>query len=158
MFRVGLMTSKGSGKTDEFPLTHYPHPASATLSRRRERDRGEGSVNFFHGTNYSRIGYTQPMGFHVYILECRDGTYYTGMTNNLLRRLKEHNAKRGGRYTRGKTPVTLKYAEPQETFKEAMVRELEIKRWPRLRKQRLVDGVMNVKKAKNVKKVKTRRS
>ena len=77
--------------------------------------------------------------YHVYILECADGTYYTGMTNNLERRLKEHNAKRGGRYTRGKTPVVLKYAEPAGTFKEAMVRELEIKSYTRPRKQRLME-------------------
>ena len=89
------------------------------------------------------------MGFHVYILECADGTYYTGMTNNLERRLKEHNAKRGGRYTRGKTPVVLKYAEPQGTFKEAMVRELEIKGYARPRKARLIEGGKKVRKKKS---------
>ncbi len=74
----------------------------------------------------------------MYILRCKDGTFYTGMTNNLERRLKEHNAKRGGRYTRGKTPVKLKYYEEASNIKEAMVRELEIKRWPRLKKKKMI--------------------
>ena len=67
----------------------------------------------------------------TYILRCSDGTYYTGWTNNLKKRLKEHNAGRGAKYTRGRTPVELVYMETHGTRQEAMQREAWIKKLPR---------------------------
>lgn len=71
--------------------------------------------------------------FYVYILECYDSkgkmTYYTGSTNNVERRLREHRSGRGARYTRmRKNDLTLVYLEQYETLKEARKREAEIKK------------------------------
>ena len=51
------------------------------------------------------------MSWWVYVLECRDGTLYTGCTDDIPRRLAAHNAGRGAKYTRGRGPVTLRYRE-----------------------------------------------
>ena len=74
----------------------------------------------------------------VYILECRDGTYYTGMTNDLGRRLAEHQGGKGAKYTRGRTPVRLVYQEVCGTKGQALSREYRIKRMSRLHKKRLI--------------------
>lgn len=76
--------------------------------------------------------------FFVYILECKDGSFYTGYTNNLNNRIKIHNAKLGAKYTRSRVPVKLVYFEYFETKSEALKREIEIKQLNRLNKERLV--------------------
>lgn len=76
--------------------------------------------------------------FYVYILECSDNTYYTGCTQNLEKRLKEHNfLKSGAHYTKIRRPVILKYHEKFATLLEARGREAEIKMWERKRKEAL---------------------
>ena len=60
---------------------------------------------------------------YTYMLQCGDGTYYTGWTNDLDRRLKAHNEGKGGKYTRSRRPVRLVYYEEHETKQEAMRRE-----------------------------------
>ena len=70
----------------------------------------------------------------VYIVECADGTLYTGWTTDLARRMAEHNAGRGGRYTRARRPVRLAYWEWAASPAEARRREAAIKRLPRTRK------------------------
>ena len=78
------------------------------------------------------------MSFYVYILQCADNTYYVGCTNNLEKRLKEHNnAKNGAHYTKIRRPVVLKYKEAFSTLKQARGREAEIKRWKRAEKEEL---------------------
>ncbi|MFC4540855.1 GIY-YIG nuclease family protein [Halosolutus amylolyticus] len=80
-------------------------------------------------------------GDHVlYVLECADGTFYTGYTTDLDRRLAEHNDGAGAKYTRGRTPVELRYCEAYGTRSAAMSREYEIKQLTRAAKERLVDG------------------
>ncbi|MEL7648556.1 MAG: GIY-YIG nuclease family protein [Sedimentibacter sp.] len=74
---------------------------------------------------------------YIYIVECCDGTLYTGYTNNLEKRIKVHNEKKGAKYTRGRTPVKLKYFEEFEDKVEAMKREAEIKSLDRPKKQAL---------------------
>jgi len=74
----------------------------------------------------------------VYIVECADRTLYTGWTTNIERRLKEHNAGRGAKYTRTRGPVRLVYSEPQPHRRAAMRRELQIKRMSRPQKLRLI--------------------
>lgn len=69
--------------------------------------------------------------YHVYILECRDGTLYVGSTNDIDKRLGVHNAGKGAKYTRGRTPVVLRYSESFTTKGEALKREAELKRLPR---------------------------
>lgn len=78
--------------------------------------------------------------FWIYILECADTTLYIGATNNLEKRLKEHNtSKSGAHYTKIRRPVTLKYSEEFETLKEARSREAELKRLKREEKLKLFD-------------------
>jgi putative endonuclease len=73
--------------------------------------------------------------YATYILECADGTLYVGCTNDLDRRLKQHNSsKRGARYTRIRRPVTLVYHEAFATLGEARRRETELKGWRREQK------------------------
>jgi putative endonuclease len=73
--------------------------------------------------------------YFVYILQCSDGSLYAGSTNDLARRLKEHNgSKRGARYTKARRPVVLRYFEKCRTFAKARAREAEIKRLPRKKK------------------------
>ncbi len=74
----------------------------------------------------------------VYVLECADGTLYTGYTTDLDRRVAEHNAGDGATYTRGRTPVELRHAESFETRSAAMSREYEIKQLSRSAKERLI--------------------
>lgn len=74
----------------------------------------------------------------VYIVECHDGTYYTGYTTDVERRVEEHNAGTGARYTRGRTPVEVVYTETYETQSAAMSREYAIKQLRRPQKERLV--------------------
>ncbi|MGE5297579.1 MAG: GIY-YIG nuclease family protein [Acidobacteriaceae bacterium] len=77
----------------------------------------------------------------VYILECCDQSLYVGMTKDIERRLFQHNnLKSGARYTKTRRPVELKYFERHKTFKDAMLREIEIKRWKRERKLKLLQG------------------
>ena len=77
------------------------------------------------------------MSYYCYILECADGTYYTGWSTDPERRLKQHNAGRGARYTRRRGPVRLVFVEEQPDRSTAMKRERAIKRLPRAKKHAL---------------------
>ena len=74
----------------------------------------------------------------VYMLECADGSFYTGWTTNLERRLAEHNTGRGGGYTRSHRPVKLVYWEEHPDRSSAQRREIALKRLPRARKLALI--------------------
>ena len=74
----------------------------------------------------------------VYVLRCADGTLYTGYTTDVERRVAEHDAGEGAKYTRGRTPVELVHAEPFESRSAALSREHAIKSLTRAEKQRLV--------------------
>lgn len=77
---------------------------------------------------------------YTYIVQCADGTLYTGWTTNVMRRLKEHNeGKAGAKYTRAKRPVNLVYYEGYETKEEAMQREYAIKQLTRKEKLELIE-------------------
>lgn len=76
----------------------------------------------------------------VYVLRCGDGTLYTGVTVDVDRRLEEHAAGRGARYTRGRGGVTLAHVEPAASRAAALAREAAIKRWPRSRKLAFLAG------------------
>lgn len=75
---------------------------------------------------------------YTYILECSDGTYYTGWTNDIKKRLLSHNAGKGGKYTRVRRPVKLVYLEIFCTKHEAMSREAKIKQLTRKEKEQLI--------------------
>ena len=74
----------------------------------------------------------------VYILECRDGTFYTGITTNLERRERQHNDGKGARYTRMRRPVMLLYSERCKNRSEASIREAELKSLSRADKKKAV--------------------
>ena len=76
----------------------------------------------------------------AYILECRDGSYYCGWTNDLARRLKAHRSGKGGKFTRSRLPVSLVYYEAFPTKREAMSREWHLKQLSRAQKRDLVLG------------------
>ena len=79
------------------------------------------------------------MKHYVYILECSDKTLYVGCTNDLERRLDEHNnSKRGAHYTKIRRPVRLVYSERFSNLKRGRAREAEIKSWPRDKKLGLI--------------------
>lgn len=75
---------------------------------------------------------------YTYILQCKDGTYYTGWTNNIEKRVKDHNEGRGAKYTKPRLPVALVYYETFETKEEAMRREYAIKQMTRREKEQLM--------------------
>ena len=78
------------------------------------------------------------MPFYCYILECSDGTFYTGWTTDPPRREKQHNTGTGARYTRARRPVKMIYVEEQADRKSAMKRELAIKHMSRAQKKKLI--------------------
>ena len=79
------------------------------------------------------------MSYFVYILECADKSLYTGYTNDLSKRLKQHNhSKYGASYTKSRRPTILKYSEEFQTKSEALKREIEIKSWTRQQKINLI--------------------
>ena len=78
--------------------------------------------------------------WYVYIIRCFDNTLYTGITNDIPNRINRHNARKGGSYTRVRTPVTLVYKESCSTRSNALKREAQIKRWSREKKLALIAG------------------
>lgn len=74
----------------------------------------------------------------TYILLCRDGSLYTGCTNNLQKRFSEHKNGKGGRYTRSHKPLKLIYREQFNTQSEALKREIQIKSWSRGKKIKIL--------------------
>ena len=77
---------------------------------------------------------------YTYIVKCRDGSLYTGWTNNLEKRIEDHNAGRGAKYTKARRPVVLVYMEEFPTKQEAMKREWEIKRLSRKEKLSMIEN------------------
>lgn len=77
---------------------------------------------------------------YLYILQCRDGTLYTGITDDIDRRMTQHNAGKGAKYTRGRGPVTLRYREKCQSHSHALKREIEIKKLTRAQKQALLES------------------
>ena len=80
------------------------------------------------------------MPYLVYILECANKALYTGITNNLERRLEQHRSGKGGRYTSYNPGKRIRYQEKCETRSEATKREIQIKRWSRTKKLALIKG------------------
>ncbi len=84
------------------------------------------------------------MAYFCYILECSDGTFYTGWSTDPERRERQHNAGRGARYTRDRRPVRLAYVEEQPDKPSALRRELRIKRLPREKKKKLIEESLSL--------------
>ncbi|MGD0779746.1 MAG: GIY-YIG nuclease family protein [Dehalococcoidales bacterium] len=75
-----------------------------------------------------------------YIVKCRDGSLYSGITNNVEHRKKEHNKGIGAKYTLSRRPVKLVYIEKFDNVSDARKREAQIKSWPKIKKERLIVG------------------
>jgi len=79
--------------------------------------------------------------YYVYMLECADASIYVGSTNDLTRRLKQHNgSKSGAHYTKIRRPVVLRYSERVRTLAKARAREAELKRLTRQEKLELISS------------------
>ncbi|HJD46370.1 MAG TPA: GIY-YIG nuclease family protein [Candidatus Mediterraneibacter norfolkensis] len=85
---------------------------------------------------------------YTYILSCRDGSLYTGWTNDLEKRLQAHNSGKGAKYTKSRRPVSLAYYEEFETREMAMKREYEIKHMTREMKLKLIHSTGITESAK----------
>jgi len=83
------------------------------------------------------------MPWYVYILRCADGTLYTGITDDVERRLAAHRAGKGAKYTRGRGPLELAYTEELPDKSSALKREIAIKRLPRQKKLELCNMCEN---------------
>jgi predicted GIY-YIG superfamily endonuclease len=80
------------------------------------------------------------MSFWVYILRCADGSYYTGHTDDLEKRLAEHHAGQFTGYTATRRPMTLLFSEEFSTREEALASERRIKGWSRKKKEAMIRG------------------
>jgi putative endonuclease len=78
---------------------------------------------------------------YVYLLECGDGSFYTGVTPDVWRRIGLHEKGKGAKYTRGRGPFVLRYVELQPDLGSALRREREIKRFPRAKKEKLIESI-----------------
>lgn len=78
---------------------------------------------------------------YIYIVECKDGSLYTGWTTDINKRINEHNKGKGAKYTRGRRPIVLKYFEQFNTKEEAMKREYQIKKMNRRDKLKLLESI-----------------
>ncbi len=78
--------------------------------------------------------------WRVYILRCSDGSYYTGVTTDMVNRLRVHNSGKGAKYTQRRRPVELVYYEDCESGTQARRREHELKGWRREKKELLIRG------------------
>ena len=90
------------------------------------------------------------MSFYVYILRCRDNSYYTGHTDNLEKRLSEHRIGKYDGYTSTRLPIELVFQQSFPSRYEAMTAEIKIKTWGRLKKDALIkngwDGIIALRK------------
>jgi predicted GIY-YIG superfamily endonuclease len=85
--------------------------------------------------------YFQKKGtFWVYILECRDGSYYTGYTNNLEKRVELHNTGKGAKYTASHRPVKLIWSKQYKYYRHAIQEEARIKTLRRTQKEKLINN------------------
>lgn len=77
--------------------------------------------------------------YYVYMLRCRDGSLYSGITTDLTRRVKVHNSGKGAKYTRSRLPVSLAYYEEAEDKSQALKREIQLKKLHHGQKEALVE-------------------
>ena len=76
---------------------------------------------------------------YTYMVECSDGSFYTGWTTDVEKRIRMHNAKKGAKYTKSRTPVKLVYLEEADTKQQAMRREAQIKQLSRQQKKQIIE-------------------
>lgn len=77
---------------------------------------------------------------YCYVLQCNDGSYYTGWTNDIGKRYKAHSEGKGAKYTKGRGPLKLVMVEEYETKEQAMKREYQLKHLTRRQKEKIIDN------------------
>jgi len=102
-----------------------------------------------NGTQMLRKKIKRRGQWFVYIVMCRNGTYYTGYTNDLGKRITVHNSNKGAKYLRGKGPVTLVYKKEYVNLRCALKKENEIKNLTRKQKEKLVEKYAQKRKINN---------
>lgn len=80
---------------------------------------------------------------YVYILECSDGSYYTGSTKDIAKRIHQHKSGHGANHTKKRLPISLVYLEEFTRISEAFYREKQIQGWSRNKKEALINGNFN---------------
>lgn len=80
-----------------------------------------------------------PVVWHTYIVQCKDGTFYTGISTDIERRISQHNSGKGAKYTKQRRPVHLVYSETHPNRSEASKREWVIKQLSRKEKEKLIN-------------------
>ena len=103
----------------------------------RKRNRQNPPPDEKTGADTNQGTDSKPSAWTVYILECADRTLYTGITNNLARRIADHESGKGAKYTRGRAPFTLIHSESLATRSLALKREAEIKSFDKAAKWQL---------------------
>lgn len=83
--------------------------------------------------------------WYLYILQCKDGSLYTGITTDVEKRLAQHRQGKGAKYTRGRSPLELVYQETCADHSEALKRELFIKKLTRKEKENLIGWITQEK-------------
>jgi putative endonuclease len=81
---------------------------------------------------------------YMYILLCADGSYYTGSTIDLNRRIEQHQKGEGSNHTKKRLPVTLLYCEEYARIDEAFYREKQVQKWSRKKKEALIEGATDL--------------
>jgi putative endonuclease len=84
--------------------------------------------------------------YYIYILLCKDGSYYTGSTNDVEKRFRDHLEGKGARYTKSHKPERIVYKEKFSTKSEALKREVELKKWTKTKKELLINDKQNMLK------------
>lgn len=82
--------------------------------------------------------------WYLYILRCKDDTFYTGITTDAEKRLEAHRAGRGAKYTRGRGPLELVYRETCGSHSEALKREYQVKALTRVEKRKLMESMLKL--------------
>ena len=93
--------------------------------------------------NFRRRKKDSSKPWYLYMLRCTDGNLYTGITNDVAKRLQKHQSGRAAHFTKTRLPVELIYQEPCVSRSAALQRELQIKGWPRTRKLALATGALS---------------
>lgn len=130
--KIGFM-----GEVPEVSIASYSRSALVRRPLHIFREEKLLKVSFHDTIGVSKTERRIPLNY-TYIVRCSDGTYYTGWTNDLEKRVEAHNTGKGAKYTRTRCPVILAYYETFQTKQEAMRREWQIKHLTRQEKEKLM--------------------
>ncbi len=129
-----LKSDVRKGVRVRFPLRPPGHSRRERPLARRALSKKAGGPSGVKRAKALRPGRARGCPWHLYVVECADGSFYVGIAKDVERRVRVHNSGRGARYTSMRLPVRLLYSEVRADVGEALRREREIKRWSRPKK------------------------